>query len=192
MSRKHEQTTLTREQLQQVFSEADCLADERTVEHSIVRVAAEITHDLRDSFPVVLCVVKGGIVFGGKLLTGLHFPLDFDYVHATRYNNTTQGSGLEWKVPPSISLRGRHVLVVDDILDVGATLDAIVASCREQGATSVRTAVLVDKRHERKARPGMRADYTGLDVVDRYLFGYGMDYQGYWRNAPGIYAVKGL
>lgn len=183
---------LSREALQQVMDEADCLADEATVERAIVRVAVEITRDLREQLPVVLCVVKGGIVFGGKLLTALHFPLDFDYVHATRYNNTTQGSGLQWKVPPSIALAGRHVLVVDDILDVGATLDAIIASCRAQGAASVRTAVLVDKRHERKARPGMRADYTGLDIADRYLFGYGMDYQGYWRNAPGIYAVKGL
>lgn len=184
--------TLSREALQQVMDEADCLADEATVERAIVRVAVEISRDLREQLPVVLCVVKGGIVFGGKLLTALHFPLDFDYVHATRYNNTTQGSGLQWKVPPSIALAGRHVLVVDDILDVGATLDAIIASCRAQGAASVRTAVLVDKRHARKARPGMRADYTGLDIADRYLFGYGMDYQGYWRNAPGIYAVKGL
>ncbi len=183
---------LTREHLQQVFAEADCLADEATVERAITRLSAEITRDLSGDIPVVLCVVKGGIVFAGKLLTGLHFPLDFDYVHATRYNNTTQGSGLHWKVPPSISLAGRHVLIVDDILDVGATLGAIVDSCREQGAASVRTAVLVDKQHDRKARPGWRADYTGLDIADRYLFGYGMDYRGYWRNAPGIYAVKGL
>lgn len=183
---------LTGAQLQQVLAEADCLADEATVERAIARVAGEISHDLAAQLPVVLCVVKGGIVFAGKLLTALHFPLDFDYVHATRYNNTTEGSGLQWKVPPSIALTGRHVLVVDDILDVGATLDAIVAACREQGAASVRTAVLVDKRHPRKARAGMRADYTGLDIADRYLFGYGMDYQGYWRNAPGIYAVKGL
>lgn len=178
-------------QLQQVLADADCLADQATVERAITRVAAEITQDLAASLPVVLCVVKGGIVFGGKLLTALHFPLDFDYVHATRYNNTTQGGGITWKVAPSIPLAGRHVLVVDDILDVGATLDAIVAACRAQGAASVRTAVLVDKRHERKVRPGIRADYTGLDVADRYLFGYGMDYHGYWRNAPGIYALKG-
>ncbi|MFZ5756124.1 MAG: hypoxanthine-guanine phosphoribosyltransferase [Pseudomonadota bacterium] len=185
-------SALSREHLQQVFAEADCLADEATVERAIARVATDITRDLGDKLPVLLCVVKGGIVFGGKLLTCLHFPLDFDYVHATRYNNTTEGSGLTWKVPPSMPLAGRHVLVVDDILDVGATLDAIVAACRQQGAASVHTAVLVDKRHDRKARPGMRADYTGLEIADRYLFGYGMDYQGYWRNAPGIYAVKGL
>lgn len=179
-------------QLRQVLAEADCLADQAAVEQAIARVAAEVGRDLAAALPVVLCVVRGGIVFGGQLLTQLHFPLDFDYVHATRYNNSTQGSGLAWKVAPSVPLAGRHVLVVDDILDVGATLDAITDWCRQQGAASVRTAVLVDKRHDRKSRPGLRADYTGLEIADRYLFGYGMDYQGYWRNAPGIYAVKGL
>ncbi len=182
----------TRAELQQVMDEADCLADTAVVERAIVRLAGDISRDLAAEFPVLLCVVKGGIVFAGKLLTQLHFPLDFDYVHATRYRNTTEGSGLEWKVPPSLSLAGRHVLVVDDILDVGATLDAIVAWCHGQGAASVRTAVLVDKKHQRKSRPDFKADYTGLEIADRYLFGYGMDYQGYWRNAPGIYAVKGL
>ena len=185
-------TTMTHAELAQVLAEADCLADQAAVEQAIDKVAAAVSRDLAGSLPVVLCVVKGGIVFGGQLLTKLPFPLDFDYVHATRYNNSTEGSGLVWKVAPSLSLAGRHVLVVDDILDVGATLDAITAWCREQGAASVRTAVLVDKQHARKARPGLRADYTGLEIADRYLFGYGMDYQGYWRNAPGIYAVKGL
>lgn len=183
---------MKRIELQRVMEEADCLADTATVEAAIVRVSADITADIAAQFPVILCVLKGGIVFSGKLLTQLHFPLDFDYVHATRYRDSTRGSALEWKVPPSISLTDRHVLIVDDILDVGATLDAIVAWCFAQGAVSVRTAVLIDKQHQRKSRPGLKADYTGLQIADRYLFGYGMDYQGYWRNAPGIYAVRGL
>lgn len=182
----------TRDELNQVMAEADCLADQATVERAIQAVAVQITRDWRDKLPVVLCVVRGGIVFGGQLLTRLPFPLDFDYVHATRYGDTTEGGGLSWKVAPSLPLVGRHVLVVDDILDVGTTLESICDWCRQQGAASVHTAVLVDKRHERKARPGLRADYTALEIADRYLFGYGMDYRGYWRNAPGIYAVRGL
>lgn len=183
---------LTDAGLRQVLAEADCLADRDRVEQAVREVAAAITRDLGGKLPVVLCVVKGGIVFAGRLLTELQFPLEFDYLHATRYGDATDGGGIEWRVPPSVPLAGRDVLVVDDILDVGVTLDAIVAACRAQGAASVRTAVLVDKRHARKCRPGMRADYTGLEVADRFVFGYGMDYQGYWRNAPGIFAVKGL
>lgn len=95
-------------------------------------------------------------------------------------------------MPPMIEFRDRPVLIIDDILDEGHTLAAIIDYCREQGAASVQCAVLVDKQHERKARPDLKADYVGLEVEDRYIFGYGMDYQGYWRNAPGIYAVKGL
>ncbi len=183
---------MTRDELQQVLDEADCLADEAQVRQAITEVAAAVTRDLAGAMPMVLCVVKGGIVFAGQLLMQLRFPLDFDYLHATRYDGETAGGALTWRVPPSAGLAGRHVLVVDDILDVGATLDAIVAACFAQGAASVRTAVLVEKQHDRKIRPGLKADYTGLVIADRYLFGYGMDYRGYWRNAPGIYAVKGL
>lgn len=183
---------MMRDELQKVMADADCLADAQTVERAIAAVARSITEDMQDVMPVVLCVVKGGIVFAGQLLTRLSFPLDFDYIHATRYENGTQGDRLRWQVSPSVSLAGRHVLVLDDILDVGTTLEEIVRWCHGQGARSVRTAVLVDKRHSRKVRPGLRADYTGLDIPDRYVFGYGMDYQGYWRNAQGIFAVKGL
>ena len=126
--------------------------------------------------------------FSGKLLTRLAFPLQIDYLHATRYRNNTQGSELEWHRLPALSLHGRDVLILDDILDEGATLAAVVAHCRAQGAARVLTAVLVDKHHERKV-PGIRADFVGLRVEDRYLYGYGMDYRGYLRNAAGIYAV---
>ncbi len=177
--------------LRQLLAEADCLAAEDQVRAAITAVAARISADLAELDPVVLCVLKGGVVFAGQLLTQLRFPLDFDYVHATRYGNATAGGGIEWRAMPSVPLRGRHVLLVDDILDVGSTLLAIADACQSQEAASVRTAVLVDKVHGRKARPGLRADYAALEMPDRFLFGYGMDYHGYWRNAPGIYAVKG-
>ncbi|HGN3348776.1 TPA: phosphoribosyltransferase family protein [Pseudomonas aeruginosa] len=86
----------------------------------------------------------------------------------------------------------RDVLIIDDILDEGHTLSAIIDFCKHAGARAVHTAVLVDKEHERKARPDLKASFTGLYCADRYVFGYGMDYKGYWRNAAGIFAVKGL
>jgi hypoxanthine phosphoribosyltransferase len=99
---------------------------------------------------------------------------------------------LHWKALPQLPFLDRVVLVVDDILDEGHTLQAILNAIRAQGAREVFTAVLVDKQHDRKASPDLKADFVGLEAPDRYLFGYGMDYKEYWRNAAGIYAVKGL
>jgi len=184
--------TETVDELQRVFDEADCLCDEQQVQTAIDRMAQDITERLNRSNPVLFCVMNGGLILTGQLLPRLRFPLQAEYLHATRYRHETTGGILEWKVPPTVDIRGRVVLIVDDILDEGTTLAAIADYCRKQGAAEVLTAVLVDKQHDRKARPDLRGDFTGLEVEDRFLFGYGMDYKGYWRNAPGIYAVKGL
>jgi len=180
------------EHIKRVYIESDLLFSEAEVQAAITRMARDITEQLIDSNPVVFTVMNGGLVIAGQLLPQLNFPLEASYLHATRYRNTTAGHELEWKVPPMIEFRDRPVLIIDDILDEGHTLAAIIDYCRDRGAASVQCAVLVDKQHERKARPDLKADYVGLEVEDRYIFGYGMDYQGYWRNAPGIYAVKGL
>ncbi|MEI7816985.1 MAG: hypoxanthine-guanine phosphoribosyltransferase [Desulfuromonadales bacterium] len=175
-----------------MLAEADLLVTESAVAQSINRMAQEITDQLKDSRPVLLCVMNGGLIFTGQLLTQLVFPLEIDYVHATRYGHETNGASLQWTVRPQLDLKGRTVLLLDDILDEGVTLAAIADHCRQQGAVEVLMAVLVEKLHLRKVTPGMRADFTGIEVGDRFLFGYGLDYKGYWRNAPGIYAVKGL
>lgn len=171
------------------YAEADQLYTAQEVEQALARMAQEITGKLRDSNPLVLCVMLGGMIPAGRLLGRLEFPLELDYIHATRYRGNTSGGALHWIARPSVPLAGRVVLVIDDILDEGITLAAIVDECRAQGAREVYTAVLVDKRHERKE--GMTASFTGLEVDDRYVFGCGMDYKGYLRNLPGIYAVKG-
>ena len=175
-----------------VIADADLLVPEAEVEIAIKRLAQEITCQLKDSRPLLLCVMNGGLIFTGQLLTKLVFPLEVDYIHATRYGHNTNGTTLQWTVKPQLNLKGRTVLLLDDILDEGVTLAAIADYCRQEGATEVFMAVLVEKLHLRKVTPGMRADFTGIEVGDRFLFGYGLDYKGYWRNAPGIYAVKGL
>jgi hypoxanthine phosphoribosyltransferase len=180
------------EKANKVLSEADLLVSESDVEAAIKRMAHEITCQLKEARPVLLCVMNGGLIFTGQLLTKLVFPLEIDYVHATRYGHESNGATLQWTVRPQLDLKGRTVLLLDDILDEGVTLAAIADYCRQQGATKVFMAVLVEKLHLRKVTPGMRADFTGIEVGDRFLFGYGLDYKGYWRNAPGIYAVKGL
>lgn len=183
---------MTVTEAQSLLQEADLLVSESEVTTAIGRMAVEISGQLKGANPIVLCIMNGGLIFTGQLLTRLVFPLEVDYVHATRYGHETAGAHLHWTVRPQLELKGRTVLLVDDILDEGVTLAAIAEFCRQQGAADVQMAVLVEKLHLRKVTPGMRADYTGIEVGDRFLFGYGLDYKGYWRNAPGIYAVKGL
>lgn len=175
-----------------VFEEADCLADRQTVTEAIFRMAGEITARIGKLNPVIFCVMNGGLIVTGQLLPLLPFPLEVGYLHATRYGRELTGGELEWLVPPRLDLAGRTVLLVDDILDEGVTLKSLADECLRRGAREVLTAVLVEKRHERKIVPDYRADVTGLEIPDRFVFGFGLDYDGVWRNAPGIYAVKGL
>ena len=184
--------SLNMEEVRRAREEADCLADAATVEAALDRMAGEITARLADANPLVYAVMNGGLILAGRILPRLPFPLEVAYLHASRYGHAIQGTLLDWRVRPTQDLRGRTVLVLDDILDEGHTLKAIIEHLKEEGAAEVLSAVLVHKLHDRKATPGMRADFSGLDIPDRFLFGCGMDYKGYWRNAPGIYAVKGL
>jgi hypoxanthine phosphoribosyltransferase len=161
-------------------------ADE--VREAVRRLAAEITAGLADEFPLVLAVMGGAVVFAGQLLPLLSFPLEFGAIEATRYANTTRGSEIAWRLAPGEHVRGRTVLVLDDILDEGVTLAAVRARLLEMGARRVLTAVLADKDTGR-GKP-IAADFVGLRVPDRYVFGFGMDAFGAWRNLPGIHALK--
>ncbi len=180
--------SLSPEEISAVAARADCIHSAEEVEAAIDRMAGAITEQLSGTNPILLCVMNGGLILTASLATRLKFPLHMDYVHATRYRNETSGADLQWKKEPSMEMAGRVVVVIDDIFDEGATLDQVVRYCEQQGATRVLTAVLVDKIHDRKLTE-MQCDFVGLEVEDRYLYGYGMDYKGYLRNAAGIYAV---
>jgi Hypoxanthine-guanine phosphoribosyltransferase len=174
------------------MADADLLYSAEDIAAMLNRMAAEITETLADKNPLVLCVMTGGVILTGHLLTRLMFPLEQDYLHATRYRGETSGSKtITWLHKPDTSLEGRHVLLVDDILDEGYTLREITHWCQERGAAAVYVAVLADKQHERRVE-GIHRDFSALELPDRYVFGFGMDYKEYWRNANGIYAVKGL
>jgi len=178
------------EEIKRVEREADLLLSEAEVEAAIDRVAGEIAGRLGESNPIVLTVLNGGIIFAGKLLTRLRIPLELDSINASRYRGATSGGEIHWLLKPRLSLQNRTVLLVDDVLDEGITLAAVADWCKEQGAEQVLVAVLIDKQIGR-TRP-CRADFVGLEAENRYLFGYGMDYKSYLRNAPGIFACKGL
>lgn len=175
--------------IQDVLDKSTCLYSNEQLNQALENMAEEMHKVLHDKKPILLCVLVGGIVPMGNLLLKLNFPLEVDYIHATRYRGEIQGKTLHWKAKPSRSLEGRSVVIVDDILDGGVTLAAIVDAVKELGATEVYTAVIVDKRHQREVNGLQQADFTGLSVDDHYVFGYGMDYQEYLRNVPGIHVV---
>lgn len=179
-------------QMKQLMDEADCLVSLQRIEQALDTMAEKLTRQFHDKLPIFYSVMNGGLITAGHLLTRLEFPLEIDYLHATRYRNELRGGQLFWRVSPESPAAGRHVVIVDDILDEGATLAAIIEHFKKAGAASVSTAVLLDKAHDRKAVEGLKPDYCELTVEDRYVFGFGMDYKGYWRNAPGIFAPKGL
>lgn len=184
---------ITIEALSSVQRRALCLYTQDQVENKIDQMAQAIRQRIEMNNPVVCCVMTGGLIFCAELLCRWDFPLQLDYLHATRYGNKTQGGELEWQAAPKATLKGRTVLIVDDILDEGKTLAELVKACHRQQAETVLTAVLVNKIHDRKVTQGqktMTADFIGLEVEDKYVFGYGMDYQGYFRNLKGIYALS--
>ena len=174
-------------QLNQVKSQATLLHDSKTIESALNRLALQLTSDYFDKNPIFLVVMNGGLIFSGKLLPELNFPAQIDYCHATRYRGEMSGGDIEWKAKPNIDLANRHVVIVDDILDEGYTLKAIIDDCWDKNVTSVKTCVLIEKLHNRKAINGMTPDYCELTTDDHYVFGYGMDFNHYWRNTNNIY-----
>jgi len=170
------------------LEQSDLIASAEDVQAAIARVAIEVHARYANRYPVLLAVMGGAVVFAGQLLPRLRFPLDFDYIHATRYGDRTQGRAVDWRVTPGEQVRGRDVLVIDDILDAGQTMSAIRARLLANGAESFACAVLVEKEL-REAKP-VQPDFVGLRVPDRFVFGCGMDARGYWRNLPEIRALR--
>ncbi len=166
---------------------AHCLYTEEQVAAALDVMAAQLKAVVGDANPLITVVLNGAVVFAGQLLPRLTFPLEVDYVHATRYAGAMTGGALSWVAGPSQSVQGRTVVLLDDILDEGHTLAAAAGKLKENGAARVLKAVLVTK--DRRREPGLEADFSALDVPDRYIFGWGMDYDGFLRNAKGIYAL---
>ncbi|HTM63300.1 MAG TPA: hypoxanthine-guanine phosphoribosyltransferase [Gammaproteobacteria bacterium] len=175
---------------QEILENAECLYNRDQVLAAIDQMAEKITAKLSRSNPVVLSVMTGAMIVAGHLAVRLQFPLEMDYIHATRYRGTTRGGDLHWLVEPRIDLKGRTIVIVDDIMDGGLTLASIIDYCKQANAKDVYTAVLVDKRRTREPGVNFEPDFVGLTTPDKYLFGFGLDYEEYLRNAPGIYAVN--
>ena len=181
---------MTAASLADALTRSDILFTRDQLDTEIARMGREIGDALAGERPVFLTVMHGALVFAGHLALAIRTDLEFDYVHATRYRGETSGSDLHWLRRPEVPLQGRTVLLVDDILDEGHTLKAVRDACLDMGAARVLLAVLCTKLHGRRAH-GIEADFNGVDLPDRYVFGYGMDYHEQARNLPAIYALKG-
>lgn len=179
---------ISAEEAQAVLDRSECIVDDITVQKALDKIALEIIECMENDNPLVLCVMTGGIIATSEIVKRLPFSLELDYLHATRYGDQIVGETLDWIVKPRKALKGRTVLIIDDILDVGKTLSEIVEFCKAEGASKTYTAVLVNKEHDRKEGMSV-ADFTGITVPDKYVFGYGMDYKHYLRNVKGIFAA---
>lgn len=178
------------EKINKILERSDCLYNLEDINNALDKMADAITAELADQNPLILCVMIGALVPLGQLATRLHFPLEIDYIHVTRYRGTTRGGDLHWLVEPRQSLKDRTILIVDDIMDGGLTLSAIIDYCNQAGAKKVYSAVMVNKIRKREPGVHFEPHFSGLTTEDRYVFGFGLDYKEYLRNAPGIYAVS--
>jgi hypoxanthine phosphoribosyltransferase len=179
----------TKDKIQSILDEAECLYNFAAITQALDRMANDITRELKDTNPLILCVMTGALIPTGHLVTRLHFPLEIDYIHVTRYSGSTRGGDLHWLVEPRQSLKDRTVLVIDDIMDGGLTLAAILDYCKQQKAKIAYSAVMVSKQRVREPGVHFEPDFVGLSAKDKYLFGFGLDYEEHLRNVPGIYAV---
>lgn len=171
-----------------ILNTAEQICSAEAVSEAVERLAREISARLRDCNPLLLCVMRGCVVFAGQLLPRLRFPLEFDYLDVTRYGDATRGGAISWRVDSKTEVNGRTVLVVDDILDEGHTLKTIRDKLLAAGAQQVYSAVFADK--ETGSPKPVAADFVGIKLPNRYVFGFGMDVSGAWRNLPAIYALR--
>ncbi|MBL7003385.1 MAG: hypoxanthine-guanine phosphoribosyltransferase [Gammaproteobacteria bacterium] len=171
-----------------IHASSTVLFEQQEIDNGIKSLAGIMQPLIEDKFPLVLCVMNGGLYFTGQLVRHWQFPLTLDYVHATRYRLSTLGSDVVWKAYPQNEIKDRHIVVVDDIFDQGYTLQDIKNYCIKQGAKSVTNCFLIRKSHTRK-KADIEADYAALECGDLYIYGNGMDYKGHFRNLIDIYAV---
>lgn len=174
-----------------ILEQSSLIASREKVEAAIIRLALEVNRHYGDQSIVLLVVMTGAILPATWLAARLKMPLRMDFIHATRYAGNTYGGELDFRVPPRLDLQGQDVLIVDDIYDVGLTLELIERYCVSRGARSVNSAVLVRKRHDRETA-GELPRFIGLEVPDKYVFGCGMDVYEHWRHLSEIRALESV
>lgn len=176
------------EQALEVHEESQLMFNDQQVEQAISDLADRVAEEIKESFPLVLCVMNGGLFMTGQLMRFWNFPLTIDYVHATRHRLATLGRDVLWKAYPQNSLKDRHIIIVDDIFDQGYTLEEVKSYCLKQGAKKCTSVFLIRKHHQRK-KADIEADFVALECDDVYVYGSGMDLQSHFRNLSGIHSI---
>lgn len=177
------------DEYQKIDAHAKQLLSHNDLIQGLQRIARQINQDYQNKNLLCLCVLNGGMVTLGQLLPMIKIPCQLDSVHASRYAGKTSGYQLKWSKYPALSLQNQDVLLIDDILDEGITLYELQNYCRQQGAASVKSAVLINKLHRRKYK-NIQANYIACECEDYYIYGFGMDYKEYGRNKDGIYIAQ--
>lgn len=182
-------TQISNQEIEQTLRNSECLISSIEVSAAYERLAAQLNLHYAGLNPIVMVVMNGGLIPAGQLLTHLTFYHRMSYIHATRYRDNQGTSDLDWKYRPDIKIAGEHILLIDDIFDEGITLKAIVDELKVENPASINCCALLNKVHDRKV-DGFEVDFVGINVPDRYVYGCGMDFHGYLRHLPGIYAIK--
>lgn len=167
----------------------DILIPTEKLQERIRQIGAEIARDYAGRRPELICVLKGAMVFLSDLMRAIDLNLTIDYIAVSSYGKGIKSSG-EVKIIKDLDepLQGRDIILVEDILDTGLTLNYLVNSFRARGATSIKIATLLNKPERRKVE--VHADYVGFDIPDEFVVGYGLDYAERYRNLPFIGVVK--
>ena len=170
-------------------NDADLIFSAAEIEQAVTAMAQSLDQKLNQQDAIMICVMNGGLILTADLMRKMQTGVRLDYLQVARYRDKTVGGSLHWHKEPQLSLQDQVVVLVDDIYDEGYTLDEVVSYCKKKGAKEVITAVLLLKEKTNRTVT-MQPDIFGLEVCDRYVYGYGMDYQGLLRNLPAIYALK--
>jgi hypoxanthine phosphoribosyltransferase len=182
-------TQISNQEIEKTLRNSECLISSIEVAAAYERLAAQLNLHYAGLNPIVMVVMNGGLIPAGQLLTHLTFYHRMHYIHATRYRDNEGTNELDWKYKPDVSIEGEHVLLIDDIFDEGITLKTVVEELSKEKPLSLESCVLLNKEHDRKVE-GFDVDFIGINVADRYVYGCGMDFHGYLRHLPGIYAIK--
>jgi len=182
-------TQISNQEIEKTLRNSECLISSIEVAAAYERLAAQLNLHYAGLNPIVMVVMNGGLIPAGQLLTHLTFYHRMHYIHATRYRDNEGTNELDWKYKPDVSIEGEHVLLIDDIFDEGITLKTVVEELSKEKPLSLESCVLLNKEHDRKVKD-FDVDFVGINVADRYVYGCGMDFHGYLRHLPGIYAIK--
>lgn len=167
----------------------EILFSEDDIAKLVRRLGERLSEDYRDLNPLVICVLKGAAPFMSDLVRTMDIPLEMDFMAVSSYGTSSESSGVVRIIKDlDISVEQRHVLIVEDIIDTGLTLQYLMDILKRRNATSIKVVTLLDKPERRTA--GLVPDYCGVTVPNEFVVGYGLDYAEKYRNLPYIGVLK--